>query len=66
MHFDKSLSENRLIYCGQALSSVSLEVFDEAENFLRGIEDFWNHVIINRAGPVGWKYTTFKNRPCTD
>lgn len=54
MHFDKSLSEDRLIYCGQALSSVSLEIFDETENFFRGIEDFGDHVIINRAGPVGW------------
>ena len=54
MHFDKRLSEDRLIYCGQALSSVLLEIFDETENFLRGIEAFGDHVIINRAGPVGW------------
>jgi hypothetical protein len=35
------------------IGSVLLEVFDEEENLLRGIEDFGNHVIIDRAGPVG-------------
>ena len=60
MHFDQ--------VCCQSIrysTLISLEVFDEAENFLRGFEDFWNHVIINRAGPVGWKYAAFKNRART-